>query len=140
MTSGLASEASPLWHDIATVVNETIQTLAILIAGAVGYVRFVRGRVLHANLALSIEPEIIEVMSSKAIRVTATIKNTGTYRMTFPLTCQQLLKVEYLSRDVWTEAVAKKMVNWSEAEGQETNLLKVGDITYADDTKKFRSL
>jgi hypothetical protein len=136
VTTALHNVASsaPLWDYIATVVNDTVRTLVILVAGAVGYVRFVRGRVAHSNLALSIGSEIIKIRDAKAMKVTVTIKNSGSYRMAFPLTCKQLVKVECASHDLWTKAAPEGEVNWSEAEAQELNLLKVEGVTRADET------
>jgi hypothetical protein len=126
-----AASSTPLWDDIATVVNDCIRTAVILIAGAVGYMRFVRGRVLHSNLAPSISSEIVRIGNSRAMKVTVTIENSGSYRMTFPLTCSQMVRLECVDSAMWKHAAASDEVGWSKAAVREINLLRVEDASIA---------
>ena len=126
-----AASGMPLWDDIVTVVNDCIRTAAILIAGAVGYVRFVRGRVLHSNLAPAIDSEIVRIGNGRAMKVTATIENSGSYLMTFPLTCSQLVRLECVDTAIWKNAAADNKLRWSKATIRETNLLQVEDPSLA---------
>lgn len=39
------------WHDLTESVDSGVQAVGIVVVGTFAYLRFVRGRVLHASLA-----------------------------------------------------------------------------------------
>jgi len=129
-----AASGTPLWDDISTVVNASIRTAVVLIAGLVGYARFVRGRVLHSSLAPSLEAEIVEIGGDRAMKVTATIENSGSYRMAFPLNCWQNVKLDCAEDSAWKNALTTNEVIWDESKVPPINLLRVRDITDAGET------
>ena len=67
------------WVDAAL---HAVQLAAIVVAAAWAYYKFVRGRVFHRRAEVTLEASLLELASShairiKAIRIKATLKNTG---------------------------------------------------------------
>lgn len=132
--SAAAASSTPLWQSISTVVNDCIRTAVILIAGLIGYARFVRGRVLHSSIAPSIKAEVVDINGNRAMKITAKIENSGSYRMTFPLKCWQNVKLDCADDNAWRRALTADEVVWNEQIAKPINLLHIGDITDAGET------
>ena len=105
-----------LWLDV-------LRTLALLVAGWFGYVRFLRGRTFHSALDPVLTAELLEIGSGKALRVTAQIENTGSFRMDFPDDCSQELILSCADAPVWVDGVANGEVLWTEGATRFVDLL-----------------
>ena len=122
-----------IWHDVVSSTFDGLRTLVILLVGIAGYVKFLRSRGHHATLDPDIEPELVEVQGAPAMRVTATIKNTGTCRMIFPVTCSQLVRIECVDLATWNAALTQDEIDWSKASSKEVDLLRRNGVKYADE-------
>jgi hypothetical protein len=69
--------ASPTATDWITAVTDVIQALAILVAGAWAYWKFVRGRTFRRRAELTIDSAELVGGAAAAIRAQATLRNTG---------------------------------------------------------------
>lgn len=121
------------WKDVVTATNDTLQTSVVLVVAIAGYFKFVRGRVLHEELDPRIEPELVVVSGVKALRVTATIKNTGGYKMEFPLTCTQLVTVHCVDATMWNSARSTGDIIWTGATYNGVDLLRRDGVKFADE-------
>lgn len=93
-----ATAVSPHWKDVVTAANDTLRTRAILIGGAFAYFKYLRGRIHYASLALSLEPIVIEIDKRRALSITTTITNSGTYQMVADMGCRQRVSLRCLDR------------------------------------------
>jgi hypothetical protein len=116
-----AAATTQPWALIAAV-NDSIRTAAILVGAAFAYMRFLRGRILHSNLTLSLECQLTRIGSGSAMRVAATILNSGSFRMTFPIDCRQVVAVEAIDQAVWSVATEYGEILWSEGIRREVDL------------------
>lgn len=101
------------WSNIVTASAAAVQALAIVVAGAFGYVRFIRRRVHHASLTPDIKLSLIEVDGRKSLQIETAVKNTGTYRMIFDETCEQRLELTFLQRDRWRNDCHNAQLPWA---------------------------
>ena len=95
---------SPTWTDIVVAVNGTLTFIALVVGGTVAYVRFLRGRVLHAHCQLDLTAAVVAVGDDAAIQVTATAMNAGSYRLRFPPGTRQVVSVCQADRAMWDDA------------------------------------
>jgi hypothetical protein len=91
----------PAWDAAISAVNEIVNAAAIVIGGVFAYLRVLRGRVIHSNLALSLECKLAKVADKPAMQITASWLNSGTFRMIFPVTCSAMVTVCHRSHSVF---------------------------------------
>jgi len=63
--------------DWISAVQHIVEAFAVLIGGLWAYWKFVRGRTFHHRAELEVEPSLIVDVVPRAVRVNATMKNTG---------------------------------------------------------------
>ena len=117
------SSVASQWSDIADATNNGIQTIAIVGAGILGYARFLRGRVLHSNLDLSLAAQLVEAPFGPAARVTASVRNSGSFKMTFPMDCWVRVTMQCADVVLWEDAMTDGEVQWDAAETRHFELL-----------------
>lgn len=127
-----AAGADPTWKDVIAAANDTIRTVAIVVAGVFAYVRFLRGRVLHSNLTLSLECELVKVNGEAAMQVTAGWLNSGSFRMIFPENCDATLTVYAIDRAVWSKPTEAGEILWTAGKRRELDLLIKEGVKQAD--------
>jgi hypothetical protein len=96
--------AGPTWTDIVGAVNGSLTFVALVAGGTVAYVRFLRGRVLHASCDLELTAALVGVGDETAIQVTATATNAGSYRLRFPAGTRQVVTACQADRAMWNDA------------------------------------
>ena len=92
------------WTEIARGVAAVVQILAIVVAGAWAYYKFVRGRTFKPRAELDLDAHILEVEDEKAISLNVDFHNTGSIRIEFPRDDDpgRLLQVEVRGTDATT--------------------------------------
>jgi hypothetical protein len=75
-----------------------------VVGGAVGYLRFLRRRLLHASCQLDLTAELGRTTAGTALLITATATNAGSYRLRFPPETAQLVAVSTADRAMWDDA------------------------------------
>jgi hypothetical protein len=123
--------ATPLWVQVPTVINYLITAAGIIIAGAWAYVRFARGRILHATCNLGLNVKQLDMPDgARALKITATITNSGGLRLILPLWSDQLITVYRCDSVLWNDAVnhEDKEVLWSEGKFHECNILELEGV------------
>jgi hypothetical protein len=117
---------APLWVSIPTAINSILTGAAVVIGGTFAYIRFVRGRVLRASCEPDVEAtEITLPDHTRALVVTAIIKNNGSLRLVFPEGTKQILTVSRADAALWTDACQHGEVLWSASTCHEEDLLTV---------------
>lgn len=93
------------WTTIADTVVGGLTLSAILLGGAIGYARYLRGRISHAKLDLDVIVELCHLGDVDALKIATSIKNDGTCRIAFPIneTVQQIQVFVCLGRR-WEQA------------------------------------
>jgi hypothetical protein len=83
---GVATPPSGLnWNEIFANGEKAAKIVAIIIAGVVGYYKFLRGRVFRPRLEMTVSSSLFLIGQQQYIKVVATLKNTGASRITFDL-------------------------------------------------------
>lgn len=72
------------WTTIADTVVGGLTLFAILLGGAIGYARYLRGRISHAKLDLDVIVELYHLGDVDALKIATSIKNDGNCRIAFP--------------------------------------------------------
>ena len=128
----MAAGSNPAWEGIVTAANDTIRTAVIVVGGAFAYVRFLRGRVLHSNLTLSLECHLAKVDGKPAMQVSAGWLNSGSFRMVFTEDCDATLTVYAIDRAVWSNPTESGQILWTAGKSQSLDLLTEDGIKQAD--------
>lgn len=127
--SNLSSQAvTPLWVQVPAVIADIVTALGLVVAGAWSYVRFVRGRTLHASCSLGLSAKQLSMPDgTRALKVTATITNSGGLQVVLPLLSQQLVTVYRCDAALWGNAIKHedREVVWNAGVIYECNLLKI---------------
>lgn len=124
----------PKWTEIVVAVNGTITLIAVLVGATVGYLRFLKSRKLHASCGLSLEATLVSVGSGKALRVTISMKNEGTYQLVFPRGCPQLLQISLASEDMARSALEDTgKIEWGTYIFHQQDILEGDRPSVADD-------
>jgi hypothetical protein len=92
------------WATIVTAIGSVVETLAIVVGGAFAYMKFARGRVLHARVDLDLQARELEVDGAHALLIAATVTNAGTLRITFPANVSQRLVLTLADSILWRDA------------------------------------
>jgi hypothetical protein len=101
----------------------------VVIGGAFAYIRFVRGRVLRASCEPEVEAtEVTLPDSTRALAVTAIIKNNGSLRLVFPEGCNQTSTISRADAALWSDACQYGEVLWTSGTCHEKDLLTVEGI------------
>jgi hypothetical protein len=119
---------TPLWASIPAAFNSVITSAAIIVGAAFAYVRFIRGRVLRASCEPEVEAtEVLMPDQTRALSITATIKNNGNYRLAFPVDTEQTLSISRADADLWRKACVKRPteVEWTKATFHHEDLLTI---------------
>jgi hypothetical protein len=117
---------TPLWQSVPAAISSILAGAAVVIGGTFAYVRFVRGRVLRASCEPEVDAtELILPDSTRALAVTATIKNNGSLRLVFPEGCNQTLTISRADAALWTDACRYGEVLWTSGTCHEEDLLTV---------------
>jgi hypothetical protein len=124
--------ADPTWKDVIAAVNDTIRTVAIVVGGVFAYVRFLRGRVLHPKLTLSLECKLVKLNGEGAMQVTAAWLNSGSFRMIFSESCDATLTVYAIDRAVWSKPTEAGEILWTAGKHRELDLLIKEGVKQAD--------
>jgi hypothetical protein len=113
--SGVTASASITWTDVVRTIGSIISALAILVGGAFAYVKFARGRLLHARLDIALEMSEENVGGTAGVLIKATVTNSGTLRVTLT-SDRHPLKLTLADQILWEDAQAAKdrEVLWSE--------------------------
>lgn len=120
---------TPLWQSIPASISSILAGAAVVIGGAFAYIRFVRGRVLRASCEPEVEAtEITLPDSTRALAVTAIIKNNGSLRLVFPEGCNQTLTISRADSALWSDACQYGEVLWTSGTCHEEDLLTVEGI------------
>lgn len=115
------------WHDLAEGVNNVVQAAGIIAAGTFGYLRFVRGRVLHSSLALELKAEPTTIDGSKALLVVCEVKNAGSIRQILDFDCLGNLEVMWAKDSLWASPQSRNDFYWPDAPCCRVNVLADDD-------------
>jgi hypothetical protein len=114
MAAAAVTAHSVHWSNIATASAAILQAVALVVAGAFGYVRFIRRRVHHASITPEVTVVLTKVDGRKSLKVDTAIKNTGTYMMVFTATCEQLVRLSFLERSKWRTDCHDARLPWTQ--------------------------
>ena len=104
--------------------------------GVWAYVRFVRGRILHASCQLGLSVKKLAMPDdTEALKITATIENSGGLRLVFPASSSQTIAIAEANPAIWEDAVQHGEVLWSEGWWYQTDML-----TYEGAKRDLRTL
>jgi hypothetical protein len=90
------------------------QAVALVIGGFWAYWKFLRGRTFRNRAELRVTASILVANGDAALRVTASMRNTGLSRLPL-LAGEKAVLVDWLPRARWT--LSKRSVYWGNAEG-----------------------
>lgn len=103
------------WGSIAAGTNDGLQAAALVLGGTIGYLRYIRGRLLHASLVLTVEADLVEIAGRDALSVTTGISNAGTLRMGFRPNGEERVTVYCLSEQQWQAEPDGAAEQWTTA-------------------------
>jgi hypothetical protein len=69
--------SDPTATDWISAISAAVQTLAVVVAGVFAYYKFLRGRTFAYRAELDATAELVKLSAADALRVHATLKNTG---------------------------------------------------------------
>ena len=84
---------APSWYYAVDTALEATTFTGVAVGGWVGYLRYLRGRLLHAKADFDLAAEIRTVGDREALYVRLSVLNSGTCRLTFPVSTTQLTEV-----------------------------------------------
>jgi hypothetical protein len=125
--------ASPLWVEIPAAVNSIIAAAALIVAGCFAYMRFVRGRVLHAACRLKLSTKLLVMADDvRAMVITAIVQNAGSLRLIFPLPLVQSVTIYRADTAIWADAIEWGDVLWTEGLYRKRDILTIEGVEQAD--------
>lgn len=126
----MASQAStPLWIEVPQAISYVITAAGLIVTGIWAYVRFVRGRVLHPMCQLGLSAKKLDMLDgTAALKVTATISNSGGLRLLFPLSSHQTIRVYRADSVIWNDAFHYGEVLWTEGKFYECDMLTIEGV------------
>jgi hypothetical protein len=120
------ADKSPLWVAIPAAISSIITATGVVIAGVWAYLRFARGRILHASCQLGLSAKKLAMLDgTEALKITAIIENAGGLRLLFPRSSNQIITVFRVDKAMWEDAVQYGEVLWSEGRCHQTDMLTV---------------
>lgn len=90
--------------DVWNSINGTITLMALIIGAGIGLSRFVRRRELRASCDLNLSVEMIDIANKHAIKVDATILNSGHRALLFHHSKTQVISIYSADIYMWEEA------------------------------------
>jgi hypothetical protein len=76
---------NPTWWLAIDAATKLVTTGGLILGGAVGYNRYLRGRVPHAKCDLELQAKVVSVDGGQALEVQVIVKNAGQCRLLFNL-------------------------------------------------------
>jgi hypothetical protein len=137
---------SATWASTWGTVAQIVQAVALLVGGAFAYMKFARGRVLHARLEIDAEAREVSIAGVPSLHIATTITNAGSLRVSFTPDCNQGLSVRLADQELWSDAETHGEVLWSEGiscwnQGLLTREgIREGDATLEPGERIMRSL
>jgi hypothetical protein len=114
--SSAASSAAPSWVAIFGTASAIITAIGLIIAGSFAYFKFVKGRTLHPRCSIDIDPQVVGVGKTHALRVSVTARNEGQTALLVLSDVQQQLLVSQADSIVWQRACdCRQPVRWEES-------------------------
>lgn len=99
----------PLWLNLIDGASKAIGTGAILLAGWVGWVRYLRGRISHAQCDLLVEAKLVSgIQGYEALQVVLSCQNTGTCLLDLTSHTNQQLQISGVVKSSWKTALAER--------------------------------
>lgn len=119
-----AAAEQPLWVEVPATISSIITAAGLIVAGTWAYVRFARGRILHASCKLGLSARKLTMYGdTAALKITATIENSGGLRLLFPASSSQTIAISEADPTIWEDAVQNGEVLWSEGRFYRTDIL-----------------
>lgn len=100
------------WTDTAGGIDHLAGALAILVGGLWAYFKFIRGRTFARRAAVDLAPTLVTAGGTRSIKVTVTLRNTGTSKIDL----DQGYCVLYLYTAQAADVEAPSNIDWGEHE------------------------
>jgi hypothetical protein len=104
LAADIAEGAGPNWADAVSAIAGALTLVALVLGGLVGYVRFLRRRVLHASCHPDLAVVLTRVAGGDVLQISATATNEGSYRLRFPAGSQQIVTICKADQAMWDDA------------------------------------
>lgn len=112
--SAAASSATPTWVTVFGTASAIITATGLIVAGSFAYFKYVKGRTLHPRCSVDIEPYVMEVGETRALRVSVILRNEGHIALLIPSNVEQRLLVNQADGAEWEHACTRRqIVRWN---------------------------
>lgn len=108
-----AAPTQPKWTEVVGAINGSLTFIAVIVGAAVGYLRFLKSRKLHASCGLTMDSEVVSIGHGSGLRVSIRITNEGSYQLVFPQSCSQLFQISLATEEMACRALRDTgEINW----------------------------
>lgn len=107
---------APAWVVIFGTVSAMITAVGLFIAGAFAYFKFIKGRTFRPRCFIDIEPQLVKVGETRALRVSATVRNESQIALLILSDVQQQLLVSQADHAIWEQACkCQQPIRWEDS-------------------------